>query len=210
VLELHTDTCSTSYTDRSVLELGCGTGLLGMCLARLSPSKQRPSCVMLTDGDDKALDLLNQNLVQNGFHREGAVAAAKLLWGDTDTDATDCFIDVCQSNLPCRNGGNDDDVEFDCIVAGDVLYKAELPPLFLRTVSRFLSPSGTLWLCHVPRANVSHEGVSSAVRTAGFHIVEQRSASSILELDGAIGEGCPFDDVQRAQIYRISRCSSSR
>jgi protein-lysine N-methyltransferase EEF2KMT len=177
-----------------------------MCLARVSSLKKPPSCVVLTDGDDKALDLLNQNLVHNGFPQNGpvAVAAAKLVWGDTDADATDRFIEVCRST---RN--DDDGVVFDCIVAGDVLYKADLPALFLTTVQQYLSPSGTLWLCHVPRANVSHEVVSSAIRAAGFHVVEQRSASSILEMDMAIGEGCPLDDVQRAQIYRVSRRSSS-
>lgn len=202
-----TDYCSSSYSARSVLELGCGTGLLGMCLARVSSLKQPPSCVMLTDGDDKALDLLNQNLVHNDFPQNGPVAAAKLVWGDTDADATNHFLEVCRSTHPSRK--DNDIVAFDCIVAGDVLYKANLPALFLTTVRRYLSPSGTLWLCHVPRANVSHEVVSSAIRAAGFHVVEQRSATSVLETDGAIGEGCPLDDVQRAQIYRVSRRSSS-
>jgi hypothetical protein len=179
-----------------------------MCLARVSALKHMFSCVVLTDGDDKALDLLNQNLVKNGFQQNGVVVAGKLGWGDTDADSADRFIDVCRSTVPFRS--DTDAVLFDCIVAGDVLYKAELPALFLATVTRFLSPNGTLWLCHVPRANVSHEVVSSAIQQAGFYVVEQHSASSLLELDQAFGVGCPLDDVQGAQIYRVSRHPSGQ
>jgi protein-lysine N-methyltransferase EEF2KMT len=179
-----------------------------MCLARVSALKQGPSCVVLTDGDDKALDLLNENLVRNGFQRNGVVVAGKLGWGDTDADSVDRFIGVCRSTVPFRS--DTDAAAFDCIVAGDVLYKAELPALFLATVKRFLSPNGTLWLCHVPRANISHEVVSSAIQKAGFHVVDHHSASSLLGLDQAFGNGCPLDDVQGAQIYRVSRHPSGR
>ena len=191
-----------------------------MCLARVSALKQGPSCVVLTDGDDKALDLLNENLVRNGFQRNGVVVAGKLGWGDTDADSVDRFIGVCRSTVPFRS--DTDAAAFDCIVAGDVLYKAELPALFLATVKRLLSPNGTLWLCHVPRATVTHDVVRAAAHENGFVIVDQVERFGNEQMDSEylqgnrsscevsstnIGNGCPREDLDRAQIYRMMRRS---
>ena len=63
------------FSGLSVLELGCGSGLAGICAARLGARR-----VVMTDGDQVSIDLLAKNLEANGLvgggggMHEGAVA----------------------------------------------------------------------------------------------------------------------------------------
>ena len=52
----------------------------------------------------------------------------------------------------------------------------ELPLLFFSSVSRLLSPSGTLYICHIPRNGVTYEMVVETCRSLDLTIVR--------------GEGC--------------------
>jgi hypothetical protein len=45
-----------------------------------------------------------------------------------------------------------------------------LPKLFFGTVNSLLSENGTLWLCHVPRENVTHNVVRATAQECGFEI----------------------------------------
>jgi protein-lysine N-methyltransferase EEF2KMT len=175
-----------------------------MTVARLIMEQQESEhdkmrSVLLTDGDDQAVRLLQQNLSNpyNGFLNHGDtcdIGACKLRWGN-ESDYAD---------LRKRRRR----IDFDCIVAGDVLYKTELPPLFFQTVDVFLSREKktdfvpVLYLCHVPRASVTHEVVQEAARAAGFDIetITGGFPSSM------ISAGCPLDDSSRARVYRITRC----
>jgi hypothetical protein len=181
----------------------------------------QPSCIVLSDGDDKAVDLLRQNLTHNGIdgdHR--AVMAERLVWGDegggggTDGSLVDRFSDRCRTFLD-DSWRADEEVRFDSVVAGDVLYKKDLPGLFFQTVRRFLSnDDGTLWLCHVPRANVSQEIVVAAAQTAGFEVMERFRAHDYDDGDGIaagfVGGGFPDEELERALIYRMKRASTDR
>eukprot|EP00960_Hanusia_phi_P061181 764771-Hanusia_phi.AAC.1 len=62
------------FAGRSVLELGAGNGVAGICLARL---EEPPRRIFLTDHSSRALELLEENLRINDVHvhrshREGA------------------------------------------------------------------------------------------------------------------------------------------
>jgi hypothetical protein len=96
---------------------------------------------------------------------------------------------------------------FDCVVAGDVLYKVGLPAVFFQTVLRFLAKNGVLWLCHVPRANVTHEIVVQSAHAAGLRVVERVRPCDDGVMD-FVGEGCPRDELERAVIYRMVRGSN--
>jgi predicted nicotinamide N-methyase len=183
----------------------------------LSKVALEASCVVLSDGDVKAVDLLRENLLHNGIGSgsgdddPSVVMAEHLVWGDDENGgdgkdgSTDRFSDRCRSLLDnCWRA--EDEVKFDCIVAGDVLYKGDLPGLFFQTVQRFLSQGGTVWLCHVPRANVTHEIVVAAAQASGLEVVERVRASDD-ETAGFVGEDCPRDEVDKAQIYRMTRSS---
>jgi hypothetical protein len=170
-----------------------------------------PWCVVLTDGDEKAVSLLQDNMADpfNSIDSD-KVKQRLLLWGN---DQVTDFTSWCRKAFDGSesNNGNvcalkkeqvwkdTDAVKMDCILAGDVMYKSELPPLFFATVDALLESSGILWLCHVPRATVTHEVVMLAACDAGF-AVETVDLTTIPPV-----EGCPLEDSSRAKVYRITR-----
>lgn len=185
-----------------------------------------PACVVLTDGDEKAVSLLQDNLADPFNSIDDSKVKARLLyWGyDHVADFTEWCRKAYDGNENENNENNNssagalwkeqDTVKMDCIIAGDVMYKSELPPLFFETVDALLvsksssessssssssTVGGTLWLCHVPRATVTHEVVVSAARDAGFavEIVDLTTVPPV--------EGCPLEDLSRAKVYRITR-----
>jgi len=54
-------------SEMSILELGAGTGLVGLTAAMLSVDASR---VILTDNNDHVLDLLRRNIDVNFAHKE--------------------------------------------------------------------------------------------------------------------------------------------
>jgi hypothetical protein len=210
----------SSFNLDRILELGSGTGILGMTVSKLGG---HPTCVVLTDGDEKAVSLLRDNLADPFNSIDSDKVKPRLLrWG---YDHVTEFTDWCRQAFNGKDNNNsssacalrkeqvwkeEDTVKMDCIIAGDVMYKSELPSLFFATVDALLvskgdsessSPTGggTLWLCHVPRATVTHEVVILAARDAGF-AVETVDLTTIPPV-----EGCPLEDSSRAKVYRITR-----
>jgi hypothetical protein len=121
---------STVAKHGRILELGSGTGLLGMVASKLGD----PQCVILTDGDDKAVALLEDNLANPANDMNQTVSKTKaLLWGEKQQ--MEEFSQWCRSTWPETF---ESDVKFEYIIAGDVMYKAELPPLFFGTCDKFL------------------------------------------------------------------------
>jgi hypothetical protein len=187
----------------SVLELGSGAGIVGMLVSRLNHPHDPPSCVAMTDGDDRALDLLLENLQMEVNHcpDHSLVRATTLRWGEKEHFRK--FDDWCCQMWPKQFSFEEKHVEFEVILAGDVLYKSELPPLFFQTVQKYLSssPEAFMLLCHVPRSTVDQETVIQAAQTAGFDI-----ESMSIELSDIPPE-CPMEDASRARIYKITRPS---
>jgi hypothetical protein len=62
---------------KRVLELGCGCGLTSMLAAKLSALR-----VLATDGDERCLRRLRQNINRNFQDGDPTCRAAALLWGD--------------------------------------------------------------------------------------------------------------------------------
>ncbi len=56
------DLISISSAGKTCVELGCGTGLVGICLARLGAC----AAISLTDGNSQSLENCCRNLQQNG------------------------------------------------------------------------------------------------------------------------------------------------
>lgn len=189
--------CTLSFTVTRILELGSGTGLLGMALSKMSVTHP-PAALILSDGDDKAIDLLRSNLLNPANQMDATVVkAVPLLWGkDCNGSISPDFLDWCRAAFSVRSCT---DVLFDCIVAGDVLYKAELPSIFFETAHALLSTDrSSLWLCHVPRHGVTQECVVEAAKAGGF---------AVETIDPPVGDirGCPLEDVKRAVIYRMTK-----
>jgi hypothetical protein len=170
-----------------------------MAISKLCAS-HHPSALVLSDGDDKAIDLLKLNLANPVNQIDASSVGASLLnWGVNGDGAfvDSKFFEWCRANFTVWS--SETTVVFDCIVAGDVLYKAELPEIFFRTAYALLSKKfgSSLWLCHVPRHGVTQECVVEAAHAVGFvvHTVEMPLLDNI--------RSCPLEDVQRAVIYRM-------
>jgi hypothetical protein len=167
-----------------------------MLIWKVCSAWRPPAALVLTDGDDKTIDLLQANLRNTVNQMDAAVVqAVPLLWGTSDEGSVSAdFLEWCQTSYTVWSGT---EVLFDCIVAGDVLYKAELPRVFFETAYSLLSKDrGSLWLCHVPRHGVTQVCVMEAAKDAGF---------AVETIDPPKGDirGCPLADVKRAVIYRM-------
>jgi len=79
---------------KTALELGAGTGVVGLTLGRLGAE------VTLTDGEPRAVDLLRRNIAANAL--EASATARRLWFGDTSTYLAPQI--------------------FDFVVAADVIY----------------------------------------------------------------------------------------
>ena len=207
-----------------VLELGCGTGILGMTISKVllrrcaqqansGPGPAR-CAVVLTDGNERAMALLQKNIQNPDNEINTTLVGCHLLkWGsDYLKHHQNAFETWCRSrhrNRRCcwKHLWEEDEsqkpihFQFDCIVAGDVLYKKELPQLFFQTAHILLvKDTGVLWLCHVPRAAMTHEIVLAEANRAGFQ-VEQVSFKVRMERFPA------EDIISHARIYRMTvRC----
>ncbi|GMH69341.1 hypothetical protein TrST_g1134 [Triparma strigata] len=184
---------SSSAQNKRILELGAGTGLVGLSLAK----KEVAKLVCFTDGDEVALTLLKENAGMNGVEITRGSAAGvppAYLWGDDDSRIN--ALEVWCRNHWTDGWGSDEKFEFDTILAGDVLYKEGLPEVFFSSVNRLLAPSGVLLLCHVPRAEVTHERVEAAAVKAGMEFEEVEKLS--------LPEEAKLEDAVRAKIYRFT------
>jgi len=103
----------------NVLELGSGIGLGGVCIDKLHKGREADWKLVLTDGDDAVLLILQVHLRLNRCQRQ--TTCAKLSWG------------VGLSDFSERHG------KFDFIIGADVVYEeASIRPLW-QTVSALLS-----------------------------------------------------------------------
>lgn len=153
---------------KRVLELGCGCG--GICSMISTKSAE---FVVATDGDEKALELLSQNVASNlQSSCQAKLAVKRLQWGNKeDIEAIKAF----------------NDVGFNVILGTDVTYVAEaIIPLFSTAKELLCSSCGVkeeskpaLILCHVLR-RVDEPSILSAASQSGFRLVDrwtERSSS---------------------------------
>ena len=136
-----------------VLELGAGTGLLSITLARIVASGQvrtpRPF-IVATDFHPDVLANLQRNVDTNG---------------DTESILVREF-DWSQPNI----GVAPFDRPFDVILAADVVYEPSHASWIASCVTQLLArPTGVLWMIIALRSGGRHEGLSSTVVEAFSH-----------------------------------------
>lgn len=222
-----------------MLELGSGTGILGMTISRnmnlerndsIQSDRElsRKNVIVLTDGDHKAIELLESNLCNaNNQIATYSVKAVLLPWftkGDHLFDEKrqqflqsihHAFSSTSHHNKnvekeydDSQNHDYNDDILFDSIIAGDVLYKDNLLPLFFDTVKTFLKKkNGTLFLCHIPRNNVTQERVQQFATESGFTYKILSIPNHVLAPnehdDDDDSFRFPIEDVERAVVYQM-------
>ncbi|GAB4854463.1 hypothetical protein Ancab_023047 [Ancistrocladus abbreviatus] len=146
---------------KRVLELGCGCGGICSMIAALYAD-----VVVATDGDAKALDLLNQNIASNlKSPFLDKLFIRTLEWGHA------AHVDAIKE----LNGKG-----FDIIIGTDVTYVSEaIVPLFATAASLISadegsgdSPGPALILCHVLR-RVDEPSILSAASRFGFRLTDK-------------------------------------
>ncbi|KAF3447285.1 hypothetical protein FNV43_RR12467 [Rhamnella rubrinervis] len=148
-------------TRKRVLELGCGcVGICSMIAANFA------DYVMATDGDTKAIELLNQNVASNLRPPIlDKMMTRRLEWGNRDN---------IEAIKEVNNGG------FDVIIGTDVTYVAEaISPLFATARELISTGGGTakdqgpaLILCHIVR-QVDEASMLSTALQFGFRLVDR-------------------------------------
>lgn len=119
---------ATAAGTSRVLELGAGTGLVGLVLSKLGYD------VTLTDGDPIVVERLKKTVRLNGL----TARVEQLVWSSPN--------DVCRAN------------EYDVLVAADVLYDPTSVPSFVRTIKSSLRPgSGAAFVSTTLRQEATYE-----------------------------------------------------
>lgn len=129
---------------RSVLELGAGVGLAGLCAARYAQS------VVLTDGVDEVVELLKRNIGSNSSLVPAAAAApeaVRVYWPDC-------------SALSLRR--------FDVVLGADVAYwSSAIRPLF-QAVEQSLATDGLFFMGYVSRSKFLDRLLQEVAASVGF------------------------------------------
>lgn len=167
-----------TVSGKNVLELGAGTGVVGMLCDKLGSRS-----AVLTDNDERSIRHMREDCPRNNVRCK----VHALDWFDPDGAMAELGISSFE-NL--------------CVLAGDVLYKHVLVDPFFQLVTRLLSavPESEMLLCHIPRAGVDHEIVLRAGQLNNLTLIP---VDSSLWRKGVVVDYSPSEDYDRAQIYRI-------
>ena len=120
--------CHSDLNGKRVLELGSGTGVGG-----LTAAKGGAALVMLTDGSETAVELLQQNIEANDL--EDRAQSYQLSWGRSYLADT---VDLVAHG------------PWDLIIGSDLLYAPESHPDLLTTLAALCTPSHTEVLLTYP------------------------------------------------------------
>jgi SAM-dependent methyltransferase len=153
----------------TVLELGCGVGLVG--ITAMKQQAHSPLLWVSTDMDQRALDLCRRNFVLNGIevndeHADSKVWTRTLAWGGQDR------ADELLREL--RGRVNESERFFDAVVGADIVYPStcgKVLDCLFSTVDSLLAPGGTFWLSFATRDGpVTPSRLLEAASEAGFMV----------------------------------------
>ena len=166
-----------------IIELGAGTGVLSIIAAKLGAP-----AIIATDHDERSLNHMTEDFPRNGAN----VAVEALNWYEPDLSSIGKVL-----------GEKGSEFERIIILAGDVLYKSVLLEPFFSTVERILrlKDSSELYLCHIPRADVSQVTVQEKLneKSFPFEVIPQADWN----YGDLLQKYSPIEDIERAQMYKI-------
>lgn len=146
---------------KAVLELGAGTGLAGLAAAQLGAAH-----VLLTDGNERSVRVLDRNIALCPDDVRARVSSQLLRWS----------ADI--ASAACVPGS------FDCVLAADVAYSAKFVGALFDAVAAALAPAGVFLFAHCPRGGSLQPSIDAAIEREGARVGLVRAE---LELT-AIGE----------------------
>eukprot|EP00941_MAST-03F_sp_MAST-3F-sp1_P005215 g5215.t1 len=146
---------------QSIAELGSGCGLAGLVAARYTKAKH----VVLTDRFDTTVENLKWNVEENCNQGRGA---------ETEVLSVDWADEEAWGQRWGQKGVLDGQ-QFDSIIGADLVYHADVLPIFLATLRRTLKVGGSFY--YVTQAN--RDGVVELLkeaRKAGLVLIDCREA----------------------------------
>ncbi|XP_020527903.1 methyltransferase-like protein 22 isoform X1 [Amborella trichopoda] len=152
---LHTIFTSSDFNDAIVLELGAGTGLVGILLARVARS------VYLTDIDEEILENCSTNVHLNSkmyLHGESSIHVRELNWNNSWPPEVHCCDDPSLRTKYSWSLSEIQEVEGALVLlAADVIYSDDLTHSFFDTVGKLMEQGSrkVLYLCLEKRYNFS-------------------------------------------------------
>lgn len=173
--------------DACTIELGAGTGVLSMLAKRVGSEIS-----IATDHDIRSINHMTDDCQRNDVD----VAIQTMDWFRPDLSGIQSLISREKRVV---------------LLAGDVLYKAVLLDPFFETVAQLFheyQTNGenpvTLYLCHVPRAGITHDMVVEKALSINLSIHAYEQAEW---LDDApfVKEYSPEEDIVKARLYRITK-----
>jgi hypothetical protein len=171
----------------STIELGAGTGVLSM-LAK----KAGAEFAIATDHDIRSINHMREDCARNDVD----IAILTMDWYRPDFSEIQTLISQDKKVV---------------LLAGDVLYKAVLLDPFFDTVSQLFEQYQTngqhpvsLYLCHVPRAGITHEMVVEKAISMGL-LIHAYDQSEWLNDTPFIREYSPEEDIVKARLYCITK-----
>ncbi|KAI0033823.1 S-adenosyl-L-methionine-dependent methyltransferase [Vararia minispora EC-137] len=162
-----------------VLELGAGTGLLSLAVAKLFARQPEAGTVVATDFHPDVLANLGRNVVANFPSAPDAVQVCVLDW---EHAARDC------ARAPL-------DEHFSVVLAADVVYAPEHAGWLRACAERVLAPNGVLWMVLAQRGTGRHQGLVDAVDD----VFPSASAAQFLDKEGGAWLGV----LHREEIARM-------
>lgn len=132
-----------------VLELGGGTGLVGILISKLQLTKR----ILITDGDPNMVRTIGENIDLNGLKAE----ATQLLWGSESGN------ELIKTYGPCW------------VIAADVTYDSDLFPQLIDSL--ILEAPRVLVSCTIRSKETSDE-FNSQIEARGYYLVQLKAYPS--------------------------------
>lgn len=180
-----------------ILELGAGTGLVGLTLAKLLPHIGAPGAeIIATDYHPAVLENLRDNIRANFTSSPPPIETCLLDWSAPTFEA------------PL-------DPPMDLLVAADVIYAPEHADWLRDCAARYLAPHGVFWLMVTVRQHGKFEGIVDTVEAAFAPEKRPRDAEGRCELriTGTQGftkrDGVGRGDEKGYQLFRIAWAEST-
>ena len=140
-----------SSTER-ILELGCGLGLASLVAHR------RGAQITASDRHPMAARFLDANQARNGLT---GLRYRHAQWG----------AEVC-SVLLGQMGVEEVSHTYDLVIASDLLYERDTPPLLAQLMDQVAKPSAEIWVVDPNRGH--HNAFSRAVSAYGFKLIKNK------------------------------------
>lgn len=132
-------------SDPNIIELGAGTGIIALTLAKLLPTMGLRARILATDYHAAVLENLKSNINTNFGSHDVPVGAKILDW----------------ASPPAALAGS-----ADMLFAADVVYAPEHAVWLRDCAAHLLKPEGTFWLIVTVRSHGKFEGILATAETA--------------------------------------------